>query len=48
MVAWIGNEICRQGNKRKATEKELKIVARVMHRVHLHLEGQFYFQRQKI
>ena len=30
MVAWIGNEIFRRDNKRKATEKELKIVAKVM------------------
>ena len=29
-MAWTGNDIFRRDNKRKATEKELKIVAKIM------------------
>ena len=53
MVAWIGNEIFRQDKKRKATEKELKIVAKVMQKARssfhfisfLHLLGGLPFSK---
>ena len=47
MVAWIGNEIFRQDKKRKATKKELKIVAKVMQKARSSLSNKASLLKEK-
>ena len=47
MVAWIGNETFRRDNKCKATEKELKIVAKVMQKARSSLSNKASLFKEK-